>query len=263
MGCLNPIQSYKKSHMERHYEQDEAADNDLQHFLHSFGVFWDRYGNSILVVVSLAAITFAGWSWWRRSQIEAREQALSQLATATSPEAMIGLGDDYITSRPGVALTSYLHAGDLSLFEVIDLTKTEEERARALANAKSAFDKALAASADQPIFRVNALLGAAAVAENERDFDKAKSHYEEVLSLAEASSLGLHAAKAQARLDLLPELSQPVTLLPDPGPAAGAEGAGGLAPLNMPALDLPAIDLPAIELPDLSPTQEPETSPQP
>jgi|GEM_PF-4565441 len=246
--------------MERHYEHDEAADNDLQHFMHSFGVFWDRYGNSILVVVSLAAIIFAVWSWRRNSQIQAREQALSQLATATSPEAMIGLGDDYIGSRPGVALTSYLHAGDLSLFEVIDLNKTEEERARALTNAKNAFDKALAASSDQPIFRVNALLGAAAVAENEHDFDKAKGYYEEVLVLAQSNSLSLHVAKAQARLDLLPELSQPVTLLPDPEPVPGAEG---LAPFDMPALDLPEIDLPDIGLPEAvgTPGQDPATVP--
>lgn len=274
--------------MDQQHRQDLER-NDLAEAITGFGSFWSRWGNAVLIVVLILAIGFTAYRFLNVRAREAHENAWADLAAESSPSGFAEIARTH--ADPTVKALAYLRAGDLLLNQAVlpqdepaatppatqpaegatppaqPETPAKVDPVEALEDALGMYGEALKA-APNDVIKSNALLGLAAVAESQRKFDEAKWHYDEVVKLARENYPQL-AARAQARLDMLPSLQTPVEFAPEPAPAAPAEAA---APATTPGsildpamlndqqlLSLPPIDFtapaqpPTLESPPAAP----------
>lgn len=90
-------------------------------------------------------------------------------------------------------------------------------RQQALDQASVIYEKVAHHQDYHPIYRLNALLGLATVAENQQNWPAAKQHYHDALSQSQGKYETIHSI-AQARLDWLDKLAKPVHFASPPPP---------------------------------------------
>jgi hypothetical protein len=246
--------------MDPQHQSENLYENDLAEFLKNFGQFWNRHGNTILIVLIVVVLAFAGYRFFHFRTTTQHETAWSDLAFETSPDGFRAVGQSH--RNPVVQSLAYLRAGDLFLSQALspdrpvvndpdaDAPPPTHDRETLLRQAGESYQQA-ARIAPQPIFRLNALMGLASVAESQRQWDDARQVYQQVID--SAGSFDAIAAQAQRRIALLPDLQSPVPFAPDPPRGTGMDdgGFGFEPPMMAPGLDItPGFPL---ELPPAAP----------
>ncbi len=221
----------------------ELQENDLAEFLANFGQFWNKHGNTILTVALIVAVVFFGKRWYDSSVATAHEAAWSDLANATSPAALQAVADSH--SDPSVRSLAYLRAGDLLLKKASQLATPSAEQARlsadpsadptpqppadpedshdaaqmtpqqALESAAAMYQRVVRDGQLPRVYRFNAQLGLACVAEEQEDWGEAARQYQEIVEQA-GEGYGAIASLATTRLAWLDRVKVPVVFAKEP-----------------------------------------------
>ncbi len=242
----------------------ELKTNDLEEFLTHFKDFWARWGNAITIAALVVVIAFTGWRLYSTRQTSAKEKTLSELATATTPAALMSLGRE--TSDASVRPRAYLRGADKRLYELVAPAAAaapgvddagegpgivakpldSADRQKHLDEAARMYRQAIE-HATHPVYVLNARLGLGAVAEFEGKWDEARQEYERVVKDA-GELYAAHASQAKAKLAMLDRLMLPVTFAPEPQPQVDSADTAGPA-LPEVELDLSPDPTPPVEAP--------------
>ncbi|MEX0885430.1 MAG: hypothetical protein WD009_03225 [Phycisphaeraceae bacterium] len=222
-------------------ERHDLKENDLAEFFQNFGEWWAKWGNTVLIVFVLVAGSFAAYRLVSYRSEMRHETAWGELAAATTAAQYMDVAASH--EQPAVQVLAYLRGGDLYLAHArlpadaptprsrneelpppVDVEMPAEEAAQ---RAEQAYGRVMEL-ADEPTFRVNALLGLAAVAETHQAWDEAAEHYDAAAELAGDVLPGL-ARTARQRRELLPAIRQPVVFAParSASPMPALPGLGG------------------------------------
>ena len=192
----------------------EQATNEVTEFIVDLKNFWDRYGNTLLIVLVIGSLTVFVVSLVRTQRSNAHNAAWTDVANSTSPESFAQIGQDH--RLPGVKHYAWLTAADLKVRE--SLTADADEVEALLKDAELYYNQVLDA-ADHPVYRVNALEGLGIVAEGRQNRDEAAKRYEALIAYAkDAPGLQGWADRGQARLNGLDDALTPVRFAPSPEP---------------------------------------------
>ncbi len=182
----------------------------------------------ILLVVAVLALGYVGYQRLEVARKQRVARAFSEYISATSPEALRSMADQYDGVR-AVPELARLKAADIYLSSFRRGVKPgaqpspengqyapedllSEGDGTALLNESAALYQQVldATSTDQTkaLQAINAAFGLAAVAESKGDLDAAKREYERVVTLAEWGGYPGQAEIAQERIQNLPELAQ-------------------------------------------------------
>ena len=200
----------------------ELETNDLRDFLDNFKDFWEKNGNSILIVLILVVGSWAGLRYYKSNQEQGRNEAWWALAEADTPEILLNVADEY-SQVHDIAL---LQAGDRfndrarGYLDTNNAKKAKED----LAKAQSAYES-LIADADDVIYKINAGLGMGANAEMRRQWDEAATHYTQAAELA-GERFAYLGSEATIGLDRLDKIKNQIAfaedipdIVPEPLPA--------------------------------------------
>lgn len=254
-------------------ERHELKENDLQGFLLNIRSFWDQYGMRIMLVVAVLSLLFAITSITTSRSRDRREQALTALATTSSPAAFREIALRY-RNQPDVwakamlwGADGYLREASTAAEETPDLAPGEEATAtppaRNEADRELSLDSALAMyrelanSSAAPLFRINALLGLGAAHESKTQWDDARQAYQQAQSLAGTTYQAL-AAQAAQRLEMLPHLTQALVFATE-APVEPAQATTE----STDSADITIETTSPILVPDLSAFEGLQTTPQP
>jgi hypothetical protein len=203
--------------------ETDLHSNDFVRFWHETGrPFWDRWGTHISVVLIVLCGGYALYQYRTYSHMETNEQAWTDVANSSSPDAYYKVAADHRSSRPAVAASAWLSGADMSLEEARKAAKNPVTDAATggdvvkaataddhLSKAYTGYDAVAKMANIDPVYRLNAKLGLAAVSEGKLDWEQAAKLYEAVVADA-GDAYPMLKARAQARLDLLPRLKKPV-----------------------------------------------------
>ena len=219
-------------------ERHELQENDLATFLSNFGEWWEKYGNTVLIVVMAVVLVLAGWRFFTFQARQAHEEAWADLALATSPEALRNVAETH--DDESVRTLAYLHGADLLLGQALTgempvtmegedesgevLSAAPRDRETLLTQAETLYQEAIESS-PHDLYMLNARLGLASVAETQQRWDHAQSQYEQIVAAA-GQRFPTIAQQARARLTMLGELKKPVVFAPASEAAAGSSEAG-------------------------------------
>ena len=145
------------------------------------------------------------------------------MAGSTTPQGYQLVAQSH--DDPAVQAIALLRGADLLLSEAVEGRSASDEAlspAEALPQAATMYQQ-VADSKAAPVYRVNALLGLAAVLESQQQFEQAEQAYNQAAELAEQANLIDLAGQVQARLALLPELAKPVIFAEQPAATQPAE----------------------------------------
>lgn len=200
----------------------ELEQNDLLDFLTHFGAWWEKYGMMLMVAVLVVLAAIFAKRFMDNRAASAHEAAWSDLASATSPSAYQAVAKDY--KDPSIAALASLRGADLLLQQASRPEPTPGSPAATQPAAPSRQQKLEEAArmyqevvqvADAPaVYRLNAMLGLAAIAEDRGQWNQAQSHYEKIVSQADAYTT--IRAQARARLAMLPRLQENVIFASEP-----------------------------------------------
>ncbi len=235
----------------------ELKENDLAEFITHFGQWWSKHGNKLLLSALVISVVILGRQWLHTRSAAAQENAWADLAGATSPDSyrLVALSHD----NPTVRAMAYLRGADLLLNEAVagpgDDDNTANDSAKltaqqSLQEAAAMYNQVIQDNQAPLAFHLNAGLGLAAVAEGQRDWPQAKQLYEQVIDQAGAAFPTI-AHQAQARLDMLDRLREPVVFAPDPP----KEDTVFTPPSLTPDVKVPSLLLPDGDTPDNPPTE--------
>ncbi|MEZ6191676.1 MAG: tetratricopeptide repeat protein [Phycisphaerales bacterium] len=197
-------------------ERHELKDNDLAEFLQNFGDFWNKHGNSISVVILVVLVAWIGIRFYNNMQATNHENAWADLASTSSPQGYRerALEDTGFGAIQEIALLrgaeqyhqkAIEHENEDTAVPLPGMLTFEES----LKNAEAMYQQVLDSKSD-PVFRANAAVGLANVAETRGDFDAANTYWTQAEKLASDARLGAIAAQAKIRLGMLDELKQPI-----------------------------------------------------
>jgi len=196
----------------------ELKENDLADFLAHFGQWWAKHGTKLLTVVLVLAVAFTGKRWYDMRTVAAKENAWRDLAETTSPEGYRSVA----LTHPNAAVRAlaYLRGADLLLANTAvgddsDLAETSQT----LDSAALMYEQVINDRQTHLVYKLNAQLGLAAVAEGGRDWDAARQHYQSVIDQAGTQYTTI-AKQAQARAAMLDRLEKPVVFGPEETEAA-------------------------------------------
>jgi hypothetical protein len=201
--------------------------------------FLRKYGFLILLVGALAAGLTSGFRWYREYTVRRVTTAFADFEAARaggdgSPDALTSVAASHEGVR-AVSLLARLEAADAYLRAVRRGVKpgstvspegevastedlmTDADRAAYLSLAREGYERVIKDSAKdstRAILRYGALFGLAAVAECERNFDKAKSVYEQIIEQTSGTAFAAQGTVARVRLERLGELKDAPALLP-------------------------------------------------
>lgn len=204
-------------------ERHELRENDLAEFFKNFGEWWSNYGVKLLLIVLVFAVAFAGWRLYRAQVETSHEMAWSDLAGTTEPASFARVAGEY--GDPAVKMLAALRGADLYRQQAVQgWGEAGAEPTAGLEQAEALY-KQVVEGAQHPVYRINALLGLAAVAETRQNWEAADQYYAQALTAAEGEFPGLGQLAAQRR-SLLDDLQKPITLAPAAAAPTPAEGAG-------------------------------------
>lgn len=221
----------------------ELKENDLVEFLTHFGQWWGKHGGKILTVVLVLAVVVTGKRWFDASTAAATEKAWRDLADTTSPEGYRSVALSH--QDPAVRALAYLRGADLLLAKSATASddqhttndSTTAGSSQDLDSAALMYQQVVDDQDVHPAYRLNALLGLAAVAEGRRDWDQARNLYLQVTEQATVH-YGAIAERAQSRAKMLDRLKKPVVFAPDP---VVIPSTSELSPIDVPT-DLDLLD---------------------
>jgi predicted negative regulator of RcsB-dependent stress response len=201
----------------------ELEENDLFTFLKNFKEWWNRYGTWLLAVTFVVVASLVGYRWYRNRVERQLEETWSGVngLNATTPDAYLQLARD--SSDPSFQARACLAAADLytakAVMPVAPGPGEATERAKqqeSLKSAESAYQQVLAVPNAHPLFKLNARLGLAAVAEGQKDWGAARKWYKEIAAEPAAQTYAPILARAKARLAMIDRLEVPVPFAPTP-----------------------------------------------
>jgi len=211
--------------------------NEVQEALEKWKTFWGQFGSTILLVILIVAVVFAGRRFYTYYTKTSHNSAWTDLASTETPQGLAAVANDH--GNEAVKFSAMLRSGDAYLKEAVFGTSfmTEESEAGAEADAeagtndgsmarKQNLDRAAAMyeqllSQDPPaIFAANARLGLASVAESNGKWDEASKQYDQVMALA-SDDLPALASLAATRQEMLADLQEPVSIV-DAAPTVDA-----------------------------------------
>jgi len=233
-------------------ERHDLKDNDLREFFANFREWWGKYGNLVLIVVTIAVVAVAGYQFYTGYQTRSENAALRALSNSSTPEALAEVAKAHDVSP--VPTIARLRSGDLYLDRALNPGSGENSNPpeQSLKQAAGMYQQVLDTPDVNAAYKANAQLGLAAVAESRGNFDEARGHYEQVLTLAEANGLTALADKARQRQGLLDQLATPAPF----GAPQTQPGAAGTQPTLPAGLSTPPSGRPL-------PTPQPGMRPQP
>ncbi len=198
----------------------ELQENDLAEFIANFGEWWSKHGNTVLTVILVVSVVFLGKRWIDARAESAHEQAWSDLATATSPESFRHTAESH--DNPAVRALAYLQGGDLLLAQSKKNQDASPDAApstappltpdQALHEAELMYKQVLADPNTHTVFKLNAHLGLATVAESRQLWNEAQQQYQAIIDTA-GPGYDAIAGQARARLANLDELAKPIYLV--------------------------------------------------
>ena len=228
-------------------ERHELKENELAEFFTNFSQWWSRHGNTTMIAVVVVAAVYLGYSFYINSTQRSHDDAWYDLATSTSPAAFSEVGQAH--NITAVRAMAWLRAADLYLQEgwQPNTSDTPDPLAadpqQILDQAEAMYQRVLD-DADRDVFRLNAHMGMAGVAESRQNWEAAQGHYEQVIALSEQADMANFGALAQMRISLLPQLQAPMDFAPEAAPPSD-EPADEKKPVATPEeLDAPGTDSP-------------------
>lgn len=192
----------------------ELKENDLAEFLTNFGEWWSKHGKSLLITALVVGLGLGGYRMFKTKSSMAHENAWNDLATTSSPEAFRILAQEH--GDPAVRALAYRNAADLLLAAARVPTEIPEQNEKMLVEAKQLYQKLLE-QAPHKVYKLNAMIGLANVAESRKQWDEAAETWQSTLQLA-SDEYPVITAQAKHRLEFLDRLKVPVFLAPDPLP---------------------------------------------
>ncbi|MEQ9460002.1 MAG: hypothetical protein RIG82_03510 [Phycisphaeraceae bacterium] len=193
-------------------EPNDANESLEESTLIQLRVFYTQHRNKIAAALLIAAACFFVLSLYQQRQRQVLEDSWGRLATATSPASFRTVAEDY-PDKP-VAQLALLSAADLLLAEASSARSADAGQVDIegnLAEAARLYQQALD-KATQPLIRINALLGLAAVAESQKQWDDAETFYVQATEAA-GERYPFLVNISEQRLAMLPELRQGVVII--------------------------------------------------
>ena len=206
----------------------ELKENDLQEFLLHFRQWWERNGRKTLMLILVVAVVITAWRWMRASAEKTHEMKWANLATATTPDAGLLAADEAHTD--GLRNLARLRSADMWLLKAARPTQdgnadaSQKTPQQMLEDAQRAYEQITNDPGARPVFRLNAMLGLASIAEARDQWDRADSIYEDVKRQAEGL-FPAHLSQAVTRQRMLKLLARPVAFAPEP-PEESSSGDG-------------------------------------
>lgn len=201
----------------------ELKENELAEFFRNFGQFWNKWGNSLLLVVLVVLVAVVAIQMVTGHRYREHEQTWESLEFEQSPAGLAAVAES--VNDPHVRALAHLRAGDALLRTEPSLGAADElgvetstldtaTRRRKLTEAAGHYEAVREATGVDPIYKVNALLGLAAVAEGLEQWELAGQRYDQVMAEAGEIDQPALAEHAQQRAKMLDRLREPMTLAP-------------------------------------------------
>ncbi len=192
----------------------ELQQNTLDAELHKIAAWLKKYGTHLATGILAVAVIILLIVWWTRSAHTASARAQNDFLQAMrldddeQIEALRTLADQSDNDR--IAAMAAVRLGDAYARRMVG-NRTAAERQEFAGQARQWYRRALEDHADLPEAAAQAHLGLAALAEADRDIDKARAEYQAVVNMDAAQGYPARAL-AQIRLQGLDGLASPVTL---------------------------------------------------
>jgi len=210
--------------------REELEHNDLEHFFTHFSEWWAKYQNPVLITILVVVGSFSVYTIVTNNRLAARNAAWGDLANSSSPEALASVAASQ--SNATVRNLASLRAADLLLVRVInggqdaDATNPDDPTAPEVApipsdpeadlrEAGRLYQQVVADKDAHAVYRLNARLGLAAVAEANQQWAAAREQYQAVIETAGEHQPAI-AGQARTRLGLLQRLEQELVYAPTP-----------------------------------------------
>jgi hypothetical protein len=250
--------------------------------------FLRKWSTPVLVVVALAAVSYAAYTRWNERKIQQYNDAYAEFERVSgiaspSPESLKRVAEDY-QGIGSVSLMARLQAADVYLQSIrrgikpgsqvepdgsvknADDLLTADDRKAFLEQAEQLYQRVIREARltdSQRLLAIGANYGLAAVAECREDFEGARKFYVEVENLAKDTPFSQHATVATERIASIDTIKTPVHLYAKSELPATAVPAPSSLPLQSdgstpPAGEAPAPVEPAPAGPPIEPA--PETS---
>ena len=253
----------------------EHSNDDWSTFVHNAKDCWTSYGQMIMTVVVVIALSFTAITFFRTQAQNAHEDAWGGLAQSTSPDSYRAVAS---SNKGAVKALALLRGADLLLAQatvpavkpepVKDVevkesdAKTQAESATAkvtvaepvvqdpkalLADAKVMYQTVVDDKTVHSVLKINALLGLASVCEAQANWNEAAAAYDKAVTLA-GTQYDVLAKQASGRKAQLAQIKEPVKFAKAPeipkakipmlptAPAVKAESTEAAAPAIVPAL---------------------------
>lgn len=198
----------------------DLEENDLQEFFLNFRDWWERWGTTVMIVITVLCVAGAVYVVLHQRSKQAYQSAWNDLGNSTSPQTLEKVASKY--SQKTVKILASLRSGDLYLAQYLSPASASAAASQPSpeASPKADLDHAEAmyhhvlTLADQPIYKLNALMGLANVAENRRLWSEAKNYYQEVERLGHRAGFANFVEEAKTRIDRLPQIQKPLVFAP-------------------------------------------------
>jgi hypothetical protein len=229
-------------------DKGDLKDIDIATGVDRIPELWNRHGNTVLTVITVMALAFAGYRFWSNSVESARLARLANLASArdaiqelrtmplfaVDPARYVSIrrewlnngsqalrdvlgdtGSDRVVLAEALLLQGSLHFELAVLPEFAEAAtrptlRLEQSPQQLFEVARRSFEEVIKNYADRPGDVHAARLGLAAIGESTGDFAAAKTMYDAVL--ADAGATAVVKAIAKSKLAALPELSRPLNM---------------------------------------------------
>lgn len=197
----------------------------------------EKWGTWILAVLCVVVLSYVGWNYYQKQQREGMDKALAAFNTARgtlgidgirtgSPDGLLAVAREF----PRVSTLASMEAAEIYLGSARRgvrpggnvLTPADEDvlspeqQTEMLTQAGTLFTEAKTQTdntAAKALLNMRARLGIAAVAISKGEIDQARTILTEMEARATQMGLTEHATEAKRRLDSLPQLAAPTTLL--------------------------------------------------
>lgn len=190
----------------------ELKENDLEQFLANFGEWRKKYGASTLLWVMLFVLALVGYNLYASIRSTAHDNAWGDLAATSTPAGYMRVAEEH--GNKAVTMLALLRGGDAALSTVLTPPTGDEKfnAEDALNQAENAYGQVVQ-SADEPLYKINGLLGLAAVAECRSKWDEASKLYDQAIELAKDGYPDL-GQRAEHRKAMLGRLEEPIVFAP-------------------------------------------------